>query len=353
MKKIFWTCTENGTFELHWEGKRILQAYAQAFHVDGRRMDSRYSRLTDKVEEGGRLKLTFERDDDLILTEELEVLENHVPVAKVSLSSSEGNGVETRCLVPLVVQEAPETNEKLWKSLWSKMLLVPYDNTMWLRYEAVPLRAGRKSYDLTVLFQEDTREGLLIGAIDFDFWKNGLICSAYDAKSICAVSGLADEGSHDTEEHGSLAGKKVSSSRFVVLYGTDYRELLEKYGDLVAEETRPLEWNEGVPFGFNSWAGLAFRLNADNYQKTGKFLREELTPKGYENKGVTYVNLDACWNTIPEEVLTARVKELHENDQRAGIYDAPFAFFGKEPDAEIPGIAGHLSLIHISEPTRP
>ena len=77
MKKIFWTCTENGTFELHWEGKRILQAYAQAFHIDGRRMDSRYSRLTDKVEEGGRLKLTFERDDDLILTEELEVLENH------------------------------------------------------------------------------------------------------------------------------------------------------------------------------------------------------------------------------------------------------------------------------------
>ena len=51
MKKIFWTCTENGTFELHWEGKKILQAYAQAFHVDGRRMDSRYSRLTDKVED--------------------------------------------------------------------------------------------------------------------------------------------------------------------------------------------------------------------------------------------------------------------------------------------------------------
>ena len=68
------------------------------------------------------------------------------------------------------------------------------------------------------------------------------------------------------------------------------------------------------PFGFNSWAGLAFRLNADNYQKTGKFLREELAPKGYENKGVTYVNLDACWNTIPEEVLTARVKELHDRN---------------------------------------
>ena len=32
------------------------------------------------------------------------------------------------------------------------------------------------------------------------------------------------------------------------------------------------------------WAGLAFRLNADNYQKTGKFLREELAPKGYETR---------------------------------------------------------------------
>lgn len=342
MKNVFWSCTEKGTFELHWDGAGILQAYAQAFHVDGRRVDTRFSVLTDKKEEGKALTLTFEDANGLLLTEKLAVSEEGVPTAKVSLSSKDGSPVETRRLVPLVVQQAPETNERLWKSIWSKMLLVPYDNTMWLRYEAVPLRAGRKSFDLTVLFMEDSREGLLIGAADFDTWKNGLICSAYDAKNICAVSGLADEGSHDTEEHGSLRGESVSSSRFYVLYGPDYRELLETYGDLVARETQPLEWNDGVPFGFNSWAGLAYKLNADNYQAAGKFLREELAPNGYENNGVTYINLDAGWRSIPEETLVARAKELHENGQRAGIYDYPFAFFGRDEKEEIPGMPGHI-----------
>lgn len=338
-----WNYREKGIFELSWEGKRLLQAYAAAYHVDGRQIDTRFSRLTDtkSTEDGASLTLTFEAENGLVLTEHLAVSESGVPSAYVSLSEQSGKPVETRRLVPLVVQEAPETSQRLFKSIWTNMLLVPYDNTMWLRYEAVPLRAGRKSYDLTVLFMEDSREGLLIGAADFDVWKNGLICSAYDAKSICAQSGIADEGSHDTEVHGSVVGESVDSSRFYVLYGPDYRQLLETYGDLVAEETKPLSWEHGVPFGFNSWAGLAFRLNADNYQAAGKLLREELTPRGYENNGVTYANLDAGWSEIPEEILVSRAKELHENGQRAGIYDAPFAFFGRNEKEEIPGMPGH------------
>lgn len=221
------------------------------------------------------------------------------------------------------------------------MLLVPYDNTMWLRYEAASLRAGRKSYDMTVMFQEDTREGLLIGAMDFDKWKNAVICSATDAKTLNVCSGVADWGTHDSQPHGSLLGKEVSSARFCIIYGTDYRELLEAYGDLIRKERPILTWEEGVPFGFNSWAGLAFRLNPDNYQKTGAFLREELRPIGYENKGVNYCNLDAGWSAFPEEKLIKLTAQLHENGQKAGIYDAPFAFFGKDVQEEIKGVPGH------------
>lgn len=343
MKNARWKYKEDGTFELCQEGNAILKAHAQAFHVDGRKIDTRFSKCVDTAceEEGKKLTLTFEDENGLVLTEHLAVSGNGAASARVSLSEKSGEAVETRRLVPLVIQEASDTNMRLWKSIWSKMLLVPYDNTMWLRYEAAPLRAGRKSYDLTVLFMEDSREGLLIGAADFNVWKNALICSSYDAKSVCAQSGIADEGSHDTEAHGSIVGKKVDSARFYVLYGTDYRELLEIYGDLVSEETKPLAWEHGVPFGFNSWAGLASRLNADNYQAAGKFLREKLAPEGYENDGVTYTNLDACWRAIPINTLLDCVRELHENGQKAGIYDAPFAFFGKDEKEEIPGISGH------------
>ncbi len=138
-------------------------------------------------------------------------------------------------------------------------------------------------------------------------------------------------------DHGVVSGKEVSSSRFLLLYGEDYRMLLEQYGDCLKKIGDILPWAEGVPFGWNSWSGLAFRLNAENYREAGRFLREELMPAGYENQQTTYVNLDAGWNRIPEETLKGLVKELHAHGQKAGIYAAPFAWFAKEEEEEIPG----------------
>lgn len=70
-------------------------------------------------------------------------------------------------------------------------------------------------------------------------------------------------------------------------------------------------------------------------------MREELRPIGYENKGVNYCNLDAGWSAFPEEKLIKLTAQLHENGQKAGIYDAPFAFFGKDVQEEIKGVPGH------------
>lgn len=340
---VKWQCKKDGIFELLWDDVVVLSAYAKAYHVDGRAIDTRTAMLKKKelAQDGKEQVFVFGAENGLCLTERLVISESGAPVVSCSLSQEDGQEVETNRLLPLVAEGLGDQAPKIWKSIWSKMLLVPYDNTMWLRYEAQPLRPGRKSYDLTVLFQEDSREGLLIGAADFSVWKNAIICSGTDAKSLWVQCGIADEGTHDCIPHGSMKGKTVDSSRFYILYGQDYRRILETYGDLLAAERNCLAWTEGVPFGFNSWAGLAFRLNADNYQKTGRFVRDSLQPAGYENNGCTYINLDAGWNVIPEETLVALVKELHENSQKAGIYDSPFAFFGKDPEQEIPGALGH------------
>lgn len=342
---ITWKYSGSGFFELCWDQISLFKAHAEAFHIDGRCIDTRNA-IFEKEEKdadgkGNVLTLTFYNGDGLRLQEKLTVSEDGVPEASCCLSAENGSEVETRRLIPLIMQEGEGEHLKLWKHLWAKMLLVPYDNTMWLRYEAAPLRAGRKSYDLTVLFSEDSREGLLVGASDFEVWKNAIVCSAYDARTWNTECGVADEGSHDSMAHGSLRGTQVWSSRFCVLYGADYRRLLEEYGDFLNRKREPLRWREGIPFGFNSWAGLAFRLNEDNYQKTAAFLREELQPAGYQNRGVTYANLDAGWSAIPEENLPVIVKELHSKGQKAGIYDAPFAFFGENAEEEIPGAPGH------------
>ena len=107
--------------------------------------------------------------------------------------------------------------------------------------------------------------------MDFSIWKNAVTCSGNDAKTLCAESGVADRGTHDTVPHGSLSANSVSSAPFCILYGPDYRRLLELYGDILSSD-RKLTWNGGVPFGFNSWAGLEFRLNEENFRETGHFL---------------------------------------------------------------------------------
>lgn len=336
-----WKLSENNRFELLADGVSILSAYAKAAHTDGRKVDTRTASQILATENGTTLELIYQADNGLVLTEKLSI-ENDVPIACCELSDAAGNSIETNELIPLVISADQAGKQPLWKSLWTRMLAIPYDNTMWLRFEALPMRAGRLSYDMTVLFNPDDRQGLLIGALDFDCWKNALKCSAYDARNIEALCGIADAGSHDTLPHGTIIGNKVTSSRFCVLFGDDYRRLMEQYGDIVHVQRPILKWDGNTPFGFNSWAGLAFRLNEDNFRKTGRFIREKLVPGSYHNQGVSYVNLDAGWNSIGEDGLKRLRDEQHENGQLAGIYDAPFAFFGHDVKAEIPGVPGHL-----------
>ncbi len=340
-----WKDTGDGFWELEEAGKRILKACACARDISGRRIDTRACTLTGREETKDMLILHFAGEEGLLLTERLGVSPEGIPWADCVLEDSAGQEVHTRELTPLIFS-SPGAREgevvpAIWKDLWIRMLTVPYDNTMWLRYEALPLRAGRKSYELSVLYSEESREGILVGAMDFDRWKNALVCSASDANTLEARSGAADEGTHDACPHGVLSGREVSSSRFCVLYGPDYRKLLERYGDFLASIQPPLRWTHGVPFGFNSWAGLAFRLTQERYEKSGDFLRQELMPGGYQNNGTTYVNLDAGWSVMSPKQLAAQAQRLHQAGQKAGIYDAPFAFFGKDPEEEIPGADGH------------
>ncbi|MDO4292448.1 MAG: hypothetical protein Q4C65_04360 [Eubacteriales bacterium] len=337
-----WTYEEGGFWELERKGKRVLRAYAYGESEDGRRVDTRMARLESREEDEGVLTLRFLGAEGLRLIQRLGE-EDGMAWAESVLEEADGSRTATRRMVPLVFS-APEKKENIpaiWKDLWMRMLTVPYDNTMWLRYEALSLRAGQTSYEVTVLYSEESREGLLVGALEFDRWKNGLVCSPTDANTVEARSGVADEGSHDGMPHGVLRGRQVSSARFGVLYGADYRRLLEEYGDFLAGKRPPLRWNHGVPFGFNSWAGLAFRLNEERYETSAEFLRTELMPKGYQNEGTTYVNLDAGWNVMSIQQRKDQVDRLHRAGQKAGIYDAPFAFFGRDEKAEIPGVPGH------------
>ena len=346
MNSCKWKTEDTGLFTLFEGDRPVLSASAWAQATDGRMIDTRQATLTDLTEKNDagvtRLTLRFESENGLVLTELLDAYGSYAQ-AQCVLSAADGKVIESRSLTPLTAHGKGDETPYLWRDLRAKILQVPYDNDMWMRYEAVALRAGRRSSDLTVLFLEDTREGLLIGARDFNCWKNAIACPPTDARILEARcgSGACGEDTHDVNPHGAIAGKKIASSRFVIMYGPDYRDLLETYADLLSADRAPRRWAEGVPFGFNSYAGLAWTLCADNFRESGEFVHRNLMPKGFENNGTTFINLDGGWQRIPEEEMLKIRDELHERGQKAGIYDAPFACFWRDLDTEIPMMPGH------------
>ena len=341
---MIWKCDERGVFILYEEDKLLFRGYALAHHADGRILDTREADFLGSSTSADVLELKYEQEG-LVLTEQLWVRDGNA-YAKCVLSSVDGSEVETARLVPLIANGNEPDSIPLWSNLFAKMLLVPYDNDQWNRYEAVPLRVGRKSYDLTVLLDEDTREGLLFGFLDFEDWKNVFIGSHTATRYLNCVSGVADDGTHDVCPHGTLVGKSVASSRLVILYGNDYRDLLEQYGALVKAEQPPMRWTGGVPFGFNAFAGLARKMSNEIFEYTAKFMREELLPRDFQNSGCVYTNLDGGWQRLPDEERLRVKDEMHANGQKAGLYDGPFVYrpwpgTGMSFDTEIPGIPGH------------
>ena len=335
MLNYTWSFTENGILTLNMDGDKVFYGYSQAVTTDGRKIDTRKA---EKIAEDASTA-TYRAENGLVLKQIAS--EGALPSLQIEISDASGAEVETNNLTVLNIWGGDAKFAPMLNCLFTRMLLVPYDNTMWLRYEAVPFRAGRKSYDYTLVFSEDTKAGMLIGATDFSVWKNAIVSSGAESRQFKMVCGVSDDGTHDTNPHGTKRGKTVASAPFVFMVGDDYRDMLEAYGDYLKEIHHPLEWKGGAPFGFNSWAGLAFRLNAQNFRATGKLFREQLRPAGYENAGEQYINFDAGWANIDPQIRKEIVEELHANGQHAGIYDSPFACFAEDIDAEIAELPGH------------
>jgi alpha-galactosidase len=243
-KEYEWTYAGNGEFRLSKGGRELFLAYAAAESTDGRSIDTRHAKEDNVPEDGTPGKqFTFRTADGLVLREDLYLDEAGLPCVSCTLSDSCSREVTTRKLIPLIAYGSETEKTGLWKSLASEMLLVPYDNTMWSRYETAHLRPGRISYDLSELISGYSKKALLFGALDFDVWKNAVVCSAYDSRKLELRSGIADGGTHDSLPHGAVSGPRVTSSRFVVLYGGDYRDLLEQYGEAVSRMTSPSNGN--------------------------------------------------------------------------------------------------------------
>ena len=153
---------DNGAVCCYVGGEKIRPFHSCAESSDGRRIDTRTAKCKHSREESGKVTSLFE-ENGLRLRRELELRENGELTVQLFLSEKKDRPVRTRWLCPVDAPYPDKDGKSLFLSLDQKMLLVPYDNDMWARYESTVPNPGKTSYDVTAIFSEETFEGLEIG----------------------------------------------------------------------------------------------------------------------------------------------------------------------------------------------
>lgn len=236
-----------------------------------------------------------------------------------------------------------------------RVLHVPFDNDMWFRYNSAPVnsfKAGEtfSSEEVTAIYDNASREAIVLGSIDHSIWKTAIDIHAADGHisdldiygGISSPTGIRTD-THDTVPHGIVHGEKVVSPRIFIGSFADWRDGLEAYGAANAAVQPPLVWAADAPMGWNSWAAYAEKINDHRYLGAAEFVRDKLLPKGFGRDKVVYINLDAFWSNLDAVQLSdavATIKAMHGPDGthfEPGIYWTPFAYWSDDLDAWVEG----------------
>ena len=96
--------------------------------------------------------------------------------------------LETRYMSPL----KSETSLQVLPAGENYSLFVPFDNDKWVRYVAFPFDKVVSSHEVSVLFNKKTNQGLVIGSVDHDTWKTGVVTatSGHTLNRLEAYGGL-------------------------------------------------------------------------------------------------------------------------------------------------------------------
>lgn len=222
-----------------------------------------------------------------------------------------------------------------------RYLNAPYDNDMWERFHARKPEECSGSFEVAAAFDAGTQRGYVVGSVTHDHWKTAIDThGGYEGLSeMIFYGGAACSGTRDIEPHGMVRGCTVESPIAMLGYYEDFRRGLIEFGKVNTQYQPALSWAEGVPFGWNSWACVAGKLNFDSYDTASRNLKE-LEKQGFLEDGTAYVNFDACWHNLSQQELKQAVENVHSRGQKAGIYGTPFACWNPNFDLPVEGSGG-------------
>lgn len=287
--------------------------------------------IHDQFGKGKMWTITFSDASRPTLTQTFRIYKDFL-LTDIKISS-EGSPIKTNYIAPVVAH-----SDTLLYSRNRRKLFVPFDNDAWIRYSSTQaIDSTLRSYEVSSVYDADHRDGVVMGAIEHDRWKNAVELSD-KKKTLKMYSGVADKLTRDVHQHGSLDGNEIKSATFMIGHFKDWREGMEKYADNNATVAPRRAWDKAMPIGWNSWGALAFDVNHTNSTEVVKFFAKDLQPHSFVNAdGLLYTGLDSGWNSFSDADLKDFADQCVANRQVPCIYWTPFTDWGKDPERTVPG----------------
>lgn len=255
------------------------------------------------------------------------------------LDAISDTALQTNYMSPITVKRSGGVD--IGASADNRVLTVPFDNDAWIRYKSQSMNRADTSYEMTTVFNNSTRSGLVLGSVTHDTWKTGIDWkgSSNRLNELAVYGGAASDVTRDTQPHGMLTGAELSSPMIMVGAFSDYRTGLEEYGKANAIITPPLLLNpelpQGVPVGFNSWGAYEGTLSYQDVVDVSNYYKEHLND--FNNNGNVFINMDSYWDNLNDKQLADAVSVIKGNGQHAGIYWAPFVYWGNNMSQPVEG----------------
>lgn len=296
--------------------------------------------FTDKFGKSVLFRVTYTSDTLPTLVQRF-YLQPQRDYLLTDFSLESGSELASSYMAPVNVEQMPAVLDAAQDN---RALFIPFDNDKWVRFRSHPLGSARlTSYEVTAVFGNEDRRGYVLGSVEHDSWKTAVNVSGSESgtlQSLTCYGGVADELTRDSKPHGALRGKVIKSPLVLLGFFDDWRSGLEEYAAANAVVATPRAWKKSVPFGWNSWGVLQFKLTYQKAMEVSDFFKKHLQKFAGSDSAV-YIGLDSGWNRFTEDELKSFVQQCRANGQAAGIYWTPFTDWGKKPERTLKDAPGY------------
>ena len=327
-----------GTADFYRDGRKIINAFYSAVKLPQLITSKDYTtRAVSSTDNGYTIVLSGGQNP--VMKQHFALSDDYFIVSV----EMDGSGLSTNWMAPVVMDSmgGVDTGSKNdVTALW-----IPFDNDKNATYDASTINKEDTSYEAAAFYDNTSRNGLVVGSITHDTWKTGVTYKGSNNKlDLLEIYGGASiyndmhDGTmmRDVQAHGNVAGDSIFSPEIFVGFFDDWRNGMETYADANSAVVPKLQWDGGVPFGWNSWGAVGSNLNTQNALAASNFINNSLMPRGFENNNTAYINLDSYWDNSSMN-LKKFVDTVHQNGQKAGIYWAPFVDWAKDSNRTVEG----------------